>query len=434
MPMFQTLNQKLRHWLQVLQPPPTAVSHTERLRIAVGAAFGIALAAGLSQWLAGDSVGHFWHSASLGASAMLIFSMPSTPLAQPWAVIAGNAISVAIGMACVHSIPNVTLAIIVALPLSIWAMMLLRAIHPPGAGLALYVVLHQLQDPALLLFPFLFNFVLLVLAAVVFHRLTGRKYPHPQVITATSAQNDAAPSADHITTADLDNALARYNEVLAISREDLANLLQEVNGAAFQRHLGSLQCQDIMTREVHSIHSEAALEEAWQTLRNAPNRLLPVVDANGHFLGMIGINQWLDAIERAREEEKARKAAEVAVSAAAASAIATAHPAPAPSWASKFKRWLSASAAQNTQDAVEPQAQTPPPVHQKYASEGPVVVRDAMIPSLAIAHPEQPIMEIVPLLCQGGLYLVPVTNEEAQLVGIISQTDLLRALNAAIPD
>src|SRR5262245_7702529 len=48
--------------------------------------------------------------APLGASAVLLFAVPSSPLAQPWPIIGGNTISAAIGMAIGHWIGNPVLA------------------------------------------------------------------------------------------------------------------------------------------------------------------------------------------------------------------------------------------------------------------------------------------------------------------------------------
>jgi hypothetical protein len=45
-----------------------------------------------------------WLVAPLGASAVLVFAVPSSPLAQPWSVIGGNTLSALVGAACAHFI------------------------------------------------------------------------------------------------------------------------------------------------------------------------------------------------------------------------------------------------------------------------------------------------------------------------------------------
>ena len=48
--------------------------------------------------------------APLGASAVLVFAVPASPLAQPWPVIGGNILSTLVGVAAFHAIPNMTIA------------------------------------------------------------------------------------------------------------------------------------------------------------------------------------------------------------------------------------------------------------------------------------------------------------------------------------
>ncbi|RMX07930.1 CBS domain-containing protein [Corticibacter populi] len=380
-----SFRQRLQQTLRDLQPAPTGVAPAERLRVALGAALGIFFTAFCSQWLAGDTVDHFWHSSSLGATALLIFALPSSPFAQPWAVVVGNLSAAMVGMLCGMLIDPPLLAATVAVPLAILVMMQLRAVHPPGAGLALYMVLQHLHDPRLLMFPFLFSLGLIVLVGVAYHRLTGRRYPHRQ-IASTASQT----AADHLSQGDLDRALARYNEVLAISQADLADLLQQASqasGEAFQRHLGELRCADIMTPQVYSVASDLPLAGVWPILRASSSRLLPVVDAEHRLVGMIGLEQWLDALEQKQA-------------------------APQPSLPQRIRRIL---------------------VRRKPSGEAqPQWVRDAMVPTPAIARAGQPILDILPLLCQGGLYHVPVLDDGQHLIGIITQTDLLRALNTAM--
>jgi len=68
----------------------------ERTRDVAGAVLGLLLTGGFSWWAWGaDSV---WLGAPMGASAVLLFAVPSSPLAQPWPVLMGNVVSATVGV------------------------------------------------------------------------------------------------------------------------------------------------------------------------------------------------------------------------------------------------------------------------------------------------------------------------------------------------
>ena len=56
----------------------------------------------------------------LGASALLVFALPASPMAKPWAVIAGNTLSALIGITAANLIKDPLLAIPIAAAASIW--------------------------------------------------------------------------------------------------------------------------------------------------------------------------------------------------------------------------------------------------------------------------------------------------------------------------
>ena len=73
--------------------------------------------------------------APMGASAVLLFAVPASPLAQPWSIIGGNLVSATVGVACASWIADPVGAGALAVALAICAMFALRCVHPPsGAG------------------------------------------------------------------------------------------------------------------------------------------------------------------------------------------------------------------------------------------------------------------------------------------------------------
>jgi CBS domain-containing membrane protein len=119
-----------------------------------------------------------WLMASLGASALLVFALPGSPMAQPWAVIAGNTLSALVGISCLHLIGQPLLALPAAAALSILGMFVLRCLHPPAAAVSLIVVLGHIGSYRYAFFPVMVDSALLILAGAVYSNLTGKPYPN----------------------------------------------------------------------------------------------------------------------------------------------------------------------------------------------------------------------------------------------------------------
>ena len=114
--------------------------------------------------------------APLGATCVLVFGLPASPLSQPANVVLGHALAGAIGIGAHLLLPgNVWLAA-AAVGLAIAAMALFRITHPP-AGATTLVSYASAQSAAFLAFPILSGAVALVLLASLYHRLTGTSYP-----------------------------------------------------------------------------------------------------------------------------------------------------------------------------------------------------------------------------------------------------------------
>ena len=155
-----------------------AVSWRERLRSVIGAFVGLLLVLALAKYLGELSGLDEWLMASLGASALLVFALPQSPMAQPWAVIAGNTLSALVGISVIHVISEPLIAMSLAASLSILGMFILRCLHPPAAAVALIVVLGHVMHYRYAFFPVMVDSMLLILAGAVYSNLTGKKYPN----------------------------------------------------------------------------------------------------------------------------------------------------------------------------------------------------------------------------------------------------------------
>jgi CBS domain-containing membrane protein len=150
----------------------------ERIRSVVGAFIGLMLVLTIAKFLGELSNVDEWLMASLGASALLVFALPGSPMAQPWAVVAGNTLSALVGIAIIHVVQEPLMALPLAASLSILGMFILRCLHPLAAAVALIVVLGHVMHFRYAFFPVMIDSVLLVLAGAVYSNLTGKPYPN----------------------------------------------------------------------------------------------------------------------------------------------------------------------------------------------------------------------------------------------------------------
>ena len=203
----------------------------ERLIAGAGAVIGIGLCAAIST-LAVPNHGLLL-AAPLGASAVLLFAVPSSPLAQPWPIVGGNVVSALVGVAVAHLLGSGALAVGVAVGAAILAMSVLRCLHPPGGG----TVLLPLLAPAVLaqgygfaLLPVGLNAVALAAIGIAFHRVSGHSYPHRPMKIADRPR---------LLMEDIDAALEESGETFDVSREDLEALLDRAERHAAARRIAT---------------------------------------------------------------------------------------------------------------------------------------------------------------------------------------------------
>jgi len=112
---------------------------------------------------------------AFGATCVLVFGAPGSPLAQPFNVLVGHVVSAAIGVAAFKLLGAGWLAAAAAVSLSIFAMQMTRSVHPPGGASALIAVAGspQIHDLGFLypLFPVAAGALLLVAIALVVNNL-----------------------------------------------------------------------------------------------------------------------------------------------------------------------------------------------------------------------------------------------------------------------
>lgn len=283
---------------RLFKPILAGATLRERIIACLGALAGIALTGQICGWFFGDGPHIPLIVAPMGASAVLLFAVPASPLAQPWPVIGGNTISAFMGVLAAHLVTDPVLAIGVGVSLAIAAMSLTRSLHPPGGAAALTALI---GGPAVTssgylfpLFPVCINSVILVALGIAFHKISRRNYPHVHVAPPLNTHATADLPATirvGIKPEDVDAALVDLGETLDIDRSDLDRLLQQVERHALVRSHGDLTCGEVMSRDVVTIGLDDTAERARDLLLAHNIRTLPVVDSAGRLMGTLGLRE-----------------------------------------------------------------------------------------------------------------------------------------------
>ncbi|MEW5757335.1 MAG: HPP family protein [Pseudomonadota bacterium] len=366
----------LLNWLRLFYPAPLSMGRREIWLGILGVGLGLLF----TEWLSRQVLGTVnpWFIAPMGASAVLLFAVPASPLAQPWALFGGNVIAALIGVACLQWFGDGGASAALAGAAAVAAMFALRCLHPPGGAVALTAVLaggpiHALGYGFVLLVAA--NSLFMLLLALLLHNGMGRRYPHHNA-AASHPHGTRDPLPTHRTgfvKEDLDAALASFGEVLDIDREDLEELMIRAHRHAQRRHWGAMRCADLMSRDVVCVGPDASVDEAWVRLARHKIATLPVVDAEDKLVGIVSLHDFFMAQSERLPEGIPRH-----------------------------------SAARR--------------------------VADIMTRRVRTARPEQPIADLVHGFSDGGLHHMPVVDEQQRVVGMITQSDLVAALFTALSD
>ena len=363
------------------------VSLREKIFSAIGAFLGILFTAFISKNL-GDKAAPLL-IASMGASSVLLFAAPHSPMAQPWPFVGGHLISSLIGVTCFLLIPNPLVAAAVAVATAIFAMHLTNSLHPPGGATALAMVIggaemHRLGYGAVL-DPVALNVLVLMLMALLVNNLSpGRRYPLlPSAASGNTmpAISSLAMNRNALVKEDIEAALKEMNVYIDVTEEDLAQIYTRASLQHMRKQMGNVYCRDIMVRDVATAEFGDEIEAVWEIMRRRKIKGVPVIDRARRVIGVVTI---VDFLKRADTYH--------------------AHP----RFFDRLRGFIRRTPGMTT--------------------EKPEVVGQIMASPAITATDDMHIVSLIPLFSEHHIHHVPIVDQDRRLVGMVTQTDLTVAL------
>ncbi len=361
-------------WLKDFIPPASNASKQERLYACIGIWIGLIITEWLSRISAHGTLTP-WFLASMGSSAMLLFTVPSSPFAQPWSILGGNLVSAFAGILCTQWIGHTAVAVSSAGALSIALMFSLRCMHPPGVAVALTAVLGGSSIRAMgysfILWPVATNSFFLLLTGLFLNNILKRPYPHQPIDHTNPHHTKDLPPLERLgfSHPDFMQALASHKELVDIHEDDLEKIFLQAEMHAHRRHFGEIRCIDIMSGDIISLEQGSSQHDAWKLLREHKIEVLPV-----HHKGkLIGIVTQYDLAINKGDKEHVK-------------------------------------------------------VQSNYNKEPEQTINTIMQREITTAYPEQPVIELVPLFINGDVHHLPVVDAEQHILGMVTQSDILAAL------
>ncbi|TNY32899.1 CBS domain-containing protein [Pelagovum pacificum] len=370
--------------LKSLGPAVSRVSSVEAARAGLGATIGLGLAGFFVLSPEIDTELGLYLVAPFGASSVLLFAVPNSPLAQPWSAVVGNTVAALVGVAVCMTISDPTSRIALAVGLAIFAMILCRAVHPPAGAVAMTAAMSPEAVSRLgfwfALAPIAVGTTALVLIAAAYARLTGRHYPFRQFDDPSEKRQVDRRSAEGLglSESDLTEILERYRQSFNLGVEDLARLIGAAEMQAAVRSSGPMTAVDVMSQNLVTVSPRTPIGEVADLFRRHRFTSIPVTENSGRFLGVIF---QLHLISRARDD------------------------------ALRLDRGYTAALRR----MVDPRRSKP------------VLAEEVMSVAVPRATTNTPVGALLPMMADADVDAVPVV-QHGQIVGIVTRTDLIAAL------
>ncbi len=326
--------------------------------------------------------------ASMGASAVILFVIPNSPLAQPWPLLGGQLCSALVGMICALNLGDTVSSASLAVGGSVLLMIALRCLHPPGAATSLAPIMGGDSLTALgysfILVPVGINVLLMLFFSIAVNRwVLKHAYPSPSPKSEPHHQRHNISKPPHhigITEGDVEIALREMDVFVDLTRSDLSKVLTYAEMNSFKRVHGDLRCADVMTTDFETVEFGTEIEDAWKIMYQKNLKVMPVVDRAGRIIGII---TWHD-----------------------------------------FFKHLNLSAYESFQDKFRHFVRRTPDI----IADKPESVGQIMTSSIVAMEENEHIVELIPLMSIHGHRQIPIVDSKQRLTGMVFQANLIAAL------
>jgi CBS domain-containing membrane protein len=325
----------------------------------------------------------------MGASAVILFIMPNSPLAQPWPLVGGHLVSAIIGITCAQLFSDTIFASAFASGGSVLAMLLLRCLHPPSAATALTPIIAgdpvSFANYSFVLMPVGINVVIMLVMAIVInrwvlhyeyptvpHQADNKKHKHSTLVQPSQCIG--------ISEQDLEKAMENMDMFMDVSAGDLSKLLTDAQLQSFKRYSGNVTCADIMVKNIPTVEYGTEVEEAWKIMHREKLKAMPVIDRARRVIGIITWNDFFKFINVGANE----------------------------TFQEKFRVFIRRSPDVST--------------------DKPESVGHIMTSSVSVLPESTHIADLIPLMSNQGYRQIPIVNNENRLVGMVYQANLIAAL------
>ncbi len=325
--------------------------------------------------------------ASMGASAIILFFIPGSPLAQPWPIVGGQICSAWVGISCSLHIEETASAAAAAVGGAVLVMLALRCLHPPAAATALTPVLstNTLTPPnyTFVWVPVGINILCLLILAIIINRWVMKR-DYPSALTNGNPENSVTPEASAykigISRQDMERALQNMDVFVDMSQTDLKKLLTLAEMNTFERIRGRICCADIMEKDIPTVEFATEVEEAWKLMQRQRLKALPVVDNSHRIIGIVTQHDFFKFIDLSSYETLQQK----------------------------FLDFIRRTA--------------------KLTASKPEFIGLIMASPVIVLPGNAHIVELIPLMSMQGHRQIPIIDTEHHLIGMVYQSDLIASL------